>query len=249
MGGPSPRRAPPRTPPGVLIVAQEPLHETRFPGESGEYRDARDALLRAEIDLRRAEEAVAIRRRELPLGGEVPTDYIFDSAAGAVDAVRAPRRQGHARSSTASCSCPRATTRSADLALRAPRSSTQSMATAQHLESMIAIAASAKVPLPRFTEHAARRGWSHLRLLSSAGSTYNTDYHAEAPDGSQWPLATVFVRRDGRIHHSWSSELFFAPSDPEAASAARRPDVAGLEDPRSDARRPRRLRSAPAYVK
>ena len=82
MGGTPPRRPPPRTPPGVLIVAEEPLHETRFPGESDEYRGARDDLLRAEIELRRAEETVAAKRRELPLGGEAPDDYVFDSTVG-----------------------------------------------------------------------------------------------------------------------------------------------------------------------
>jgi predicted dithiol-disulfide oxidoreductase (DUF899 family) len=24
----------------------------------------------------------------------------------------------------------------------------------------------------------------------------------------------VFVKRDGKIHHTWSSELYFAPRDP-----------------------------------
>ena len=41
---------------------------TTFPGESAEYRAARDRLLEQEIELRRAMEAVAARRRELPPG-------------------------------------------------------------------------------------------------------------------------------------------------------------------------------------
>jgi hypothetical protein len=45
-----------------------------FPGESPEYRAARDRLLEQEIELRRAMEAVAAARRELPLGGVVPED-------------------------------------------------------------------------------------------------------------------------------------------------------------------------------
>ena len=40
-----------------------------FPGESEEYRAARDRLLVREIELRRATEAVAAARRELPPGG------------------------------------------------------------------------------------------------------------------------------------------------------------------------------------
>src|SRR5438270_2939587 len=48
-----------------------------FPGESPEYRAARDRLLELEIELRRATEAVAAARRALPPGGAVPEDYIF----------------------------------------------------------------------------------------------------------------------------------------------------------------------------
>ena len=67
------------------------LHGLRFPGESAEYRRARDELLQAEIELRRQTERVAAQRRELPLGGVVPTDYVFDEwddAAGAPREVR-----------------------------------------------------------------------------------------------------------------------------------------------------------------
>jgi predicted dithiol-disulfide oxidoreductase (DUF899 family) len=41
-----------------------------FPGESAEYRAARDRLLDQEIELRRAMEAVAEARRRLPPGGQ-----------------------------------------------------------------------------------------------------------------------------------------------------------------------------------
>src|SRR5690242_4471851 len=48
-----------------------------FPGESAEYRAARDRLLAHEIELRRVTEAVAMARRGLPPGGVVPEDYVF----------------------------------------------------------------------------------------------------------------------------------------------------------------------------
>src|SRR6266496_1051388 len=48
-----------------------------FPGESAEYRAARDRLLAQEIELRRATEAVAAARRSLPPGGAIPQDYVF----------------------------------------------------------------------------------------------------------------------------------------------------------------------------
>ena len=60
------------------------LHTVRFPGESEQYRQARDELLAAEVDLRRQLEAIAAQRRSLPLGGEIRSDYEFeewDSAA------------------------------------------------------------------------------------------------------------------------------------------------------------------------
>ena len=51
-----------------------------LPGESAEYRAARDELLEQEIALRRAMEEVAAARRELPPGGPVERDYVIDGA-------------------------------------------------------------------------------------------------------------------------------------------------------------------------
>src|SRR5436190_14510692 len=48
-----------------------------FPGESAEYRAARERLLEQEIELRRATEALAAARRQLPPGGAVAEDYVF----------------------------------------------------------------------------------------------------------------------------------------------------------------------------
>ena len=54
----------------------------RFPGESDEYRLARNRLLEAEIELRRTIERVAAQRRALPPGGAVAEDYVFEAADG-----------------------------------------------------------------------------------------------------------------------------------------------------------------------
>jgi predicted dithiol-disulfide oxidoreductase (DUF899 family) len=51
--------------------------DVTFPGESAEYRAARNELLAREIDLRRQTEAVAAARRELPPGGPVPEDFVL----------------------------------------------------------------------------------------------------------------------------------------------------------------------------
>jgi hypothetical protein len=63
----------------------------RFPGESDEYRLARNRLLEAEIELRRTIERVAAQRRALPPGGAVPDDYVFEEAAGAGGEVKSSR--------------------------------------------------------------------------------------------------------------------------------------------------------------
>jgi predicted dithiol-disulfide oxidoreductase (DUF899 family) len=85
---------------------------------------------------------------------------------------------------------------------------------AQHVVQRINFAVVARAPIGRFRDHARRRGWQHALLLSSAGNTFKRDYHAEGPEGEQLPIAQVFVRRRGRIHHFWSSELFWAKPDP-----------------------------------
>ena len=54
------------------------MEHLRYPNESAEYRAARNALLNDEIALRAQIEAVAAKRRALPLGGEVPEDYVFE---------------------------------------------------------------------------------------------------------------------------------------------------------------------------
>jgi predicted dithiol-disulfide oxidoreductase (DUF899 family) len=84
---------------------------------------------------------------------------------------------------------------------------------APHISRRVNLAVSAKAPIQRVREHARSRGWRNVRLLSSANTTYNHDYHTESSDAKQDPIATVFVRRDGRTHHFWSSELAFAPTD------------------------------------
>jgi predicted dithiol-disulfide oxidoreductase (DUF899 family) len=56
-------------------------HSVRFPGESDAYREARNELLESAIKLRRQVEETAALRRKLPLGGEIPEDYLFDEGA------------------------------------------------------------------------------------------------------------------------------------------------------------------------
>jgi predicted dithiol-disulfide oxidoreductase (DUF899 family) len=198
----------------------ERLHDVRFPGEPDEYRDARDELLRAEMDLRKQIEAVAAKRRELPPGGEPPEDYEFDEwdpARGASRKVRLSELFADGKDSLflyafmfrageggdpLEVACPSCTSIIDALDGEVP-----------HITEKINFAAVTKVPIERFGAHAQARGWRHVRLLSAAGNTYKRDYRSEDEDGFQLPVATVFVRRNGTIQHHWSSELFVAPRE------------------------------------
>jgi predicted dithiol-disulfide oxidoreductase (DUF899 family) len=204
-----------------------------FPGESAEYRAARDRLLQREIELRRAMERVAAARRELPPGAVVPEDYVFQGAGadGAPADVRLselfapgkdslviynfmfPRHSGDDRPGP----------RGGQTALlpleEGPCPSCTAMldqldGAAEHVSQQVNLAVVAKSPLPRILTFAEERGWRRLRLLSSAGSNFKRDYHGETAEGDQMPMLNVFHRDGDVIRHFWSTELLYAPTDP-----------------------------------
>jgi predicted dithiol-disulfide oxidoreductase (DUF899 family) len=204
-----------------------------FPGESAEYRAARDRLLAQEVELRRAMEAVAAARRELPPGGIVPEDYVFESlgADGAPTDVKlselfepgrdslviysfmfprdpGDRRPGPQEGETALLPLEEGPCPSCVALLD------QLDGAAEHAAQHLNLAVVAKAPLPRVATFAEERGWRRLRLLSSARNTYNRDYLAETPEGAQRPMLNVFHRDGEAIRHFWASELFYAPTDP-----------------------------------
>jgi predicted dithiol-disulfide oxidoreductase (DUF899 family) len=197
------------------------LHETTFPGETPEYRAARDELLRAEIELRRQIARTAAMRAELPLGGEIEQDYEFEElspGAGAPRRARLSELFADGRDTLFLYSF-MWVPESQGLSFTGPCPSCTSIIDAidgqvAHLEQRISFAVAARAPVDEFAGYGRERGWRHVRLLSSMPSGYSRDYHAEDAQGGQWPLATVFVRRDGRIHHFWSSELWFVEKEP-----------------------------------
>jgi len=85
---------------------------------------------------------------------------------------------------------------------------------AQHVTQRVNFAIVAKAPIAKFRDHARRRGWRHTLLLSASDNRFKHDYHAESPEGQQFPIAQVFVRRGGKLHHFWSSELWWGKPDP-----------------------------------
>jgi predicted dithiol-disulfide oxidoreductase (DUF899 family) len=204
-----------------------------FPGESQEYRAARNRLLDQEVELRRAMEAVAAARRELPPGGRVPRDYVFQGAGAdgagtdvALSELFAPGRDSlmiysfmFPRDPGDLTPGPR-TGQTALLPLAEGPCPTcaafidQLDGAAEHVSQQVNLVIVAKTPFPRLLAFAEERGWRRLRFVSSATNTYNVDYHAETPEGAQRPMLTVFHRDVEGIRHFWSSELFYAPAEP-----------------------------------
>jgi predicted dithiol-disulfide oxidoreductase (DUF899 family) len=206
---------------------------TVFPGESAEYRAARDRLLEQEIELRRATEAVAAARRELPPGGVVPEDYTFQGrgddgmptdvrmselfASGkdslVIYSFMFPRDPGDHRPG------PEAGQTALLPLVDGPCPSCVALldqldGAAEHVAPLVNFAVVARAPLTRVLNFGEERGWRRLRLLSSAGNTYNPDYLAETADRAQRPMLNVFHRDGATIRHFWGSELFYAPTEP-----------------------------------
>jgi predicted dithiol-disulfide oxidoreductase (DUF899 family) len=208
--------------------------DVKFPGENTEYREARNRLLERESELRRVMEAVAAERRELPPGGEVPEDYVFagEGQDGRPADVRLSELFAPGKDSLAiySFMFPRDPGDDAPGPVREKETARLPLAEGpcpscvalldqldgmiEHASQVMNFAAVAKSPLDRLLTWKRERGWRRLRLLSSAGNTYNLDYLAETPEGAQRPMLNVFHRDGGTIRHFWGSELFYAPANP-----------------------------------
>ncbi|MEA2191250.1 MAG: hypothetical protein QOI73_1371 [Solirubrobacteraceae bacterium] len=204
-----------------------------FPNESAQYRAARERLLDREIELRRAMEDVAVARRALPRGGEVPEDYVFSEAGadGATGDVRlselfapgkdslvlysymfprhplddrpGPERGQSARLTLQESPCPSCTALIDQLE-----------GAAEHAGQHVNLAIVARAPVSHLRTFADERGWRRLRLLSAADNTYSRDYLALSDDGTALPMLNVFQRDGDTIRHFWGSELCFAPTEP-----------------------------------
>src|SRR3954470_401826 len=197
-------------PDNVLKPARElAQHSRRFPNESPDYRRARTELLAEEIELRRHIERVAAQRRQLPLGGPVPQDYMFQGESGP---IRLSQMFGDKPSLITynwmfgpkrARPCPMCT----------------SMLSARDGEmpdilQRVAFAVIARSPIERLAAFKHERGWRHLKLYSSAGGTFNRDYAHEVPGGDDNPALNVFTRRDGTVRHFWGAEMGPESADP-----------------------------------
>jgi predicted dithiol-disulfide oxidoreductase (DUF899 family) len=181
-----------------------------WPNEPAGYREAREALLAEEIELRRHIERVAEQRRALPLGGAVPEGYRFLDGAGRLVALAdlfGPHDTlvlyfwmfGPERARP----CPMCTN------LLGPVD-----ANARDIEQKVALAVVARSPVERQQAFARERGWRGLKFYQAAGVDFPRDYRGLAADRSEWASLLVFVKREGRVHLFWGGEMDGHTADP-----------------------------------
>jgi predicted dithiol-disulfide oxidoreductase (DUF899 family) len=179
----------------------------QFPNESADYRQARNALLAEELELRRHIARVAEQRRRLPPGGEVTKRYMFEGEQGAVSLTDlfagkqtlaiysfmfGPQRQAI---------CPMCTSFMNVWDHKIPA-----------LTERVAIAFVARSPIARIAALKKERGWSRMPLYSDPSGDYTRDYVSKTD--ADMPGYAVFTKRDGTIRHFWSGEMSGAMADP-----------------------------------
>ncbi|OEY67330.1 DUF899 family protein [Marinobacter sp. X15-166B] len=185
------------------------MSELRYPNESSAYREARDALLKEEQALVDQVKALAEKRRQLPLGGELKTDYVFQWATDGKVGQRVTFSDLFGDKHTLLLysfmygpnwdnPCPSCTS----LVDGFDRT------WYQVTESGAAFVAIAKAPAESINAWAKRRGWSQIALVSGFESPYQADYRCQGDsDDLQWPVMHVFKKQDGKIFHFWGTEL------------------------------------------
>jgi predicted dithiol-disulfide oxidoreductase (DUF899 family) len=189
-------------------------HDKKFPGESEAYREARNLLLEAEINLRRQTEEVAELRRKLPHSARVKEDYVFEEKdkSGNIKQTKLSELFEDGKDSLIIYSF-----------MFGPQNETPCTSCTSildglngmvfHAEQRVNIAIVARTSIEKLMNWAEGRGWKNLHLLSSSGNTYNSDYFGENEKGNQLPILNVFHKTDEGIFHSYATELLFAPPE------------------------------------
>lgn len=189
---------------------------------SAAYRTHRERLLEAEKELRDQRERVAQLRRELPPGPVIDQDYTFREGSPDLT-VNAPSSYRYTLLSELFApgknelfvyhlmfdpSWPEAC-RMCSMWLDGLDG------VADHIRETANFAVIAKAELPQLRAWALHRGWHKLRLLSSYGTSFNRDLHAEDANGEQDSVVSVFTRSpvDDTIRLFYMGSPHFGPGE------------------------------------
>ena len=186
------------------------LRFTRLPNESEEYVKAREELRLAEVELIAQRERVAEQRRSLPLGPAVE-DYVFLEGPSDLGAGDTPAREVRL---SELFSAPDRPLVIYELMYGKAQTTPCPMCTmwidgfngvAPHIQRNVDFAIAAAASLGELRDHARRRGWHRLRLLSCAGNTFKYDLNSEEEKGGQQSAIAVFTKdAGGAIRHRYS---------------------------------------------
>ncbi|HEY9235107.1 MULTISPECIES: DUF899 family protein [Phenylobacterium] len=196
---------------------------TPFPGESQDYRLARQALLAEEIEFRRHMTRVAAQRQALPEGPVVAKNYRFKDENGAelglIDLfgdkqtlvtyfwMFGPQRERP---------CPMCTNW-----LGAVNGN------AADIKQRVALKILGRSPVERQLAFAQERGWRDLDFVQTVGDDYARDLGLINPDGSENPALVVFRLDGDEARLFWASEMTREMADP-GQDPRDAPDIASL---------------------
>jgi len=186
------------------------LSKTPFPGETEEYRKAREALLAEEIEFRRHMTRLTEQRMALPPGPVIEKDYRFKDANGAdvglIDLFGAhdtlvayfwmfgPQRERP---------CPMCTNWLGSV-----------NGNAADIKQRVALKIFGRSPVARQLAFAAERGWKDLDFVQTVGDTYANDLGLIDGNGGESPALTVFERDGDKVRLFWASEMSMEMADP-----------------------------------
>ncbi|ADV83526.1 DUF899 family protein [Terriglobus saanensis] len=195
--------------PRILVPATElaAKNTVSFPKESSAYREARNALLAEEIELRRHIERVAELRRALPPGGEIPQNYEVEGEAGPTtfDQLFGDKQTLAVYSFMFPPQRPRPCPVCTSLLSAWD-------GTARNLRERIALVVFARSPIDRLLDFKRERGWVNLQLYSDITGDYTRNY--VSAEDEDYPGLNIFTRRDGTIRHFWGGEMGGSMADP-----------------------------------
>jgi predicted dithiol-disulfide oxidoreductase (DUF899 family) len=184
--------------------------QTNLRNESKDYLAKREELRLAEIDLMKHRERVAALRRALPQGSTLP-DYAF--LQGPADLTT----DGPIHSIKMSDLFTTASRPLVIYHLMYGKKQTKPcpMCTmwidgingvAEHIAQNVDFAVVAAADPKALRDHARRRGWKNLRLLSTGSNTFKSDLGSEDAEGGQDSTVSVFTKdADGKIRHSYTA--------------------------------------------
>lgn len=194
-----------------------------FPGESEEYREARNALLAEEIEFRRHMTRVVEQRRALPPGPVIEKDYRFKDAngedLGLIDLfgdkdtlvayfwMFGPQRERP---------CPMCANW-----LGAVEGN------AADIKQRVALKILGRSPVSRQLAFAQERGWTDLDFVQTVGDDYASDIGILPGNGDEWAALTVFKKDGDKVRLFWSSGMDFEMADP-GQDPRDAPDIASL---------------------